>query len=60
VLQLAGVAYGPHPVPVFTEVLKKRKEDATRKVLAKRPKAHEKKGTESAKDPAACVKSGLK
>jgi hypothetical protein len=45
VLDVAGVAYGPRPVPVFTEVLKKRKADATVKVSAKRPKVTEKKGT---------------
>jgi hypothetical protein len=60
VLKLAGVAYGPHPAPVSTEVLKKRKADACGKVLAKRPKAPEKKGTEPTKVAGACAKGGLK
>jgi hypothetical protein len=43
-LEVAGVSYGPRPVPVSTEVLKKRKADATAKVSGKRPKVTEKKG----------------
>jgi hypothetical protein len=43
VLKLVGVAYGPRLVPVSAEVLKKRKADATGKVLAKCPKVPEKK-----------------
>jgi hypothetical protein len=43
VLELVGVAYGPRPAPVSTEVLKKRKADNTEKVLAKHLKAPEKK-----------------
>jgi hypothetical protein len=31
VLELAGVAYRPHPAPVPVEVLKKRKEEASGK-----------------------------
>jgi hypothetical protein len=42
VLELAGVVYGPHLVPISTEVVKKRKEDAAEK-LARRLKVHEKK-----------------
>jgi hypothetical protein len=38
VLEDAGVGYGPRPVPISAEVLKKRKADAAGKVLAKRPK----------------------
>jgi hypothetical protein len=47
VLELTGVAYGLCLVPVSTEVLKKRKADATGKVLAKRLKAPEKKKVET-------------
>jgi hypothetical protein len=46
VLELAGVAYGPCFTPVSVEVLKKRKAEAGSKVLAKHPKAHEKRGIE--------------
>jgi hypothetical protein len=46
VLEVAGVAYGPRVVPIFVEVSKKRKSDATVKVLAKRLKVPEKKGAE--------------
>jgi hypothetical protein len=60
VRELTGVAYGPRPVPVSTEVLKKRKADATRKVLAKCPKVPKKKRTETTKVTVAQVKSGLK
>jgi hypothetical protein len=49
VLEVAEVAYVPHPVPVFAEVLKKRKADAIVKVSAKRPKVAKKKGAEPAK-----------
>jgi hypothetical protein len=42
VLELVGVSYGPCPVPVSTEVLKKRKVDAIAKVSGKRPKVAEK------------------
>jgi hypothetical protein len=38
VLEVAGVSYGHHPVPVSVEVLKKRKANTAVKVLAKRPK----------------------
>jgi hypothetical protein len=60
VLELTGVASRPCPVPVSTEVLKKRKADATGKVLAKRLKAPEKKRAEIAKVVVAQVKGGLK
>jgi hypothetical protein len=43
VLELTGVSYGPHPVPVSAEVLKKRKADAAAKVSGKRSKVAEKK-----------------
>jgi hypothetical protein len=59
-LKLAGVAYGPRQVPVSTEVLKKRKADATGKVLANCPKVHEKKRMEPMKVVAAHAKGGLK
>jgi hypothetical protein len=38
-----GVSYGPRPVPILAEVLKKRKADAAAKVLGKHPKVAEKK-----------------
>jgi hypothetical protein len=60
VLEVVGVAYGSHPVPISTEVLKKRKVDATVNVLAKRSKAPEKKGAETAKVSGAHVSGGLK
>jgi hypothetical protein len=60
VLELAGVAYGPRLVPVSAEVLKKRKEDATGKVLVKCPKVPEKKWMEIVKVIVAQVKGGLK
>jgi hypothetical protein len=44
VFDVAGVAYGPHPVPISAEVLKKRKVDAAVKVSTKCPKVTEKKG----------------
>jgi hypothetical protein len=44
VLELTGVAYGCHPVPVSAEVLMKRKADTTGKVLAKHPKSMRRKG----------------
>jgi hypothetical protein len=49
VLEVAGVGYGPRPVPVSAEVLKKRKADGAAKVLAKRPKVAEKKSAGLAK-----------
>jgi hypothetical protein len=55
-----GVTYGPHSVPVSAEVLKKRKADATGKVLVKRLKVLEKKRAETAKVTMAQVKGGLK
>jgi hypothetical protein len=60
VLKLVGVTYGPRPVPVSVEVLKKRKVNATGKVLVKRPKVSEKKWIETVKAAAAWVKGGLK
>jgi hypothetical protein len=60
VIELTGVAYGPHLKPVSMEVLKKRKVDATGRVLAKRPNAPGKKGTEHAKVIAPHVKGGPK
>jgi hypothetical protein len=43
VLELTWVSYGPRPMPVSAEVLKKRKADATLKVLDNRPKVAKKK-----------------
>jgi hypothetical protein len=60
VLELVGVAYGPHSAPVSMEVLKKRKAEPSGKVLAKRPKAPEKKGMKPAKVSGARVKGSLK
>jgi hypothetical protein len=60
VLKLTGVAYGPRPVPISVEVLKKRKADATGKVLVKHLKASEKKKVETTKVAAVQVKGGLK
>jgi hypothetical protein len=59
VLELMRVAYGPRPVPVSTEVLKKRKADATGKVLAKPLKVPKKRRTEIVKFTAVQVKGGL-
>jgi hypothetical protein len=44
VLKIAGVSYGPCPVPISAKVLKKRKADAATKVSGKRLKVVEKKG----------------
>jgi hypothetical protein len=60
VLELTGVAYGPRPTPASAEVLKKRKAEASGNVLAKRPKAPEKKSTEPVKVSGAHAKGGLK
>jgi hypothetical protein len=43
VLELTGVSYGPHLVPVSVEILKKRRVDAAMKVSGKRPKVAEEK-----------------
>jgi hypothetical protein len=43
VLELTGVSYGPHPVPISVEVLKKRKADTAVKVSGKHLKVAEKK-----------------
>jgi hypothetical protein len=60
VLDVAGLAYGPRPVPVSTEVLKKRKADAAVKVSPKRPKVTEKKGAGLMKVSRSRVSGGLK
>jgi hypothetical protein len=49
VLELTGVAYGPRPAPILTEVLKKRKADSVGKTISKCPKALEKKRAEHVK-----------
>jgi hypothetical protein len=60
VLELLGVSYGPHPVPISAEVLKKRKADAVVKVLGKRLKVVEKKIALTVKISRFCVGAGLK
>jgi hypothetical protein len=60
ILKVAGVSYGPHLVHVSAEVLKKRKVDATAKVLGKRTKVAEKKGAVLAKVSGSCVSAGSK
>jgi hypothetical protein len=60
VLELAGVAYGPHPVSVSVEVLKKRKVDSVGKTISKGLKALEKKRAKSIKTSAASVKIDVK
>jgi hypothetical protein len=60
VLKLAGVAYGPRPVPISVQVLKKRKGDPTGKVLVKSPKVPKKKWTETVNVTAMQVKGHLK
>jgi hypothetical protein len=60
VLEVAGVSYGPHPVPISVEVLKKRKADATAKVSGKSPKVTEKKGLTPAKVSGSHASVGLK
>jgi hypothetical protein len=60
VLKVVGVGYGPCPVPVSTEVLKKRKADAAAKVLAKRPKLVEKKSAGLVKVSGSCGGGGSK
>jgi hypothetical protein len=59
VIELAGVVYGPRPVPVFVEVMKKRKEDAAEKV-AKHLKVPEKKHAGAAKIAAVADKKRSK
>jgi hypothetical protein len=49
VLKVTRVSYGPRPVPISTEVLKKRKVDDAAKVLGKCPKVTKKKGVVPAK-----------
>jgi hypothetical protein len=60
VLEVAGVSYEPHPVPVSTEILKKRKADAATKVSTKCSKVPEKKGAEPTKVSRAPVTGSLK
>jgi hypothetical protein len=60
VLELVGVAYGPRLAPVPAEVLKKRKVEASEKVLAKHPKGLEKKGAKPVKVSGVRVMGGLK
>jgi hypothetical protein len=55
VLERAGVSYEPRPVPVSTEVLKKRKADAAAKVSGKRPKVAEKKIAVAVKISGSCA-----
>jgi hypothetical protein len=60
VLKVAGVAYGPRPVPISVKVLKKRKAYAATKVSAKPPKVPEKKGAELAMVSGARASGGSK
>jgi hypothetical protein len=60
VLKDVGVAYGPCPVPVSAEVLKKWKADAVVKVSAKCSKVPEKKGAEPVKVSRARASGGPK
>jgi hypothetical protein len=60
VLEVAGVSYGPRPVTVSVEVLKKRKADAATKVSAKCPKVTERKGVGLAKVSGSCMSGGSK
>jgi hypothetical protein len=54
------VAYGSHPVPISTEVLRKRKADSIEKTVPKRLKALEKKRAEPVKTFTTPAKIGLK
>jgi hypothetical protein len=60
VLEIGGLSYGPRPVPVSAEALKKRKEDAAAKVSGKRPKVAEKKGAMAVKVFGSRVSAGSK
>jgi hypothetical protein len=60
VLELVGVSYGPCPVPILAEVLKKRKADAPMKVSGKRPKVAEKKIALAAKISGSHMRAGSK
>jgi hypothetical protein len=60
ILELAGVAYGPHPTPVSVEALKKRKADSIEKTTSKHLKAREKKKAEPGKVSVAAKKAGVK
>jgi hypothetical protein len=63
VLELTGVAYGPHSVPgsdALNEASKKRKADFDGKVLAKRLKVPKKKKVKTARASALWGKIGLK
>jgi hypothetical protein len=54
------VSYGPHPVPVLVEVLKKWKADVAAKVLGKCSKVAGKKIALAAKISRSCVGAGSK
>jgi hypothetical protein len=60
VLEVEGWLMGLARLPIFVEVLKKRKADATVKVLAKRLKVHDKKGAEPTKVSGARESGGPK
>jgi hypothetical protein len=60
VLEHTGVAYGPRPMPVSVEALKKRKVNSIGKTISKRLKAPEKKRAEPVKTSAAPVKIDVK
>jgi hypothetical protein len=60
VLEVVGLSYGPRPVLIFTEVLKKWKEDAVAKVLAKSLTVTEKKCVGLVKVSRSCKSGGSK
>jgi hypothetical protein len=60
IVEVAGVSYGPRPVPVSAEVLKKRKVDAAAKVFGKHLKVTEKKSAMPVKVSGSRVSVGSK
>jgi hypothetical protein len=60
ILELTGVPYGPGPVPISVEVLKKRKADAIGKTVSKRSTALEKKRAEPVKTSTSPIKISVK
>jgi hypothetical protein len=59
-LEVAGVAYGPRPVPVSAKVLKKKKVDAAVNFSAKRLNVTEKKSAGLTKVPGSHSSGGSK
>jgi hypothetical protein len=60
VLEIVGVSYGPHPMPVSTAVLKKRKVGDVAKVLGMCLKVTEKKATVPAMVSGSCTSADSK